>query len=318
VASSGLAAAPAASPLAWLTQAGLRGMARREALTGYLFILPTYIGFLLFVSGPVLASLGLSLFDWDLLAQKAPRFVGARNYAELAADARLLTSFRNTVVFVLGAVALENALALLLAAAVQGVRSRALVYALRTAYFLPLALSGAAVAVVLGYLFHKEFGVVNYYLTLVGLPRVPWLTASGWSLFAVILAATWRALGFNFIIYVAGLQNVPREMYEAADIDGAGPLAKLLNITLPLLSPTILFTAVIGVIGALQVFEQPFVMTRGGPGDSSRTVVMIIYESAFQNLAIGYGAAIATLLFVLIMALTIFQFWLSKRWVHYG
>ena len=134
----------------------------------------------------------------------------------------------------------------------------------------------------------------------------------------MIFAATWRSLGFNFIIFVAGVQNISREMYEAAEIDGAGAVAKFWSVTLPLLSPTMLFVTVIGVIGALQVFEQPFVMTRGGPGDSSRTVVMIIYESAFQNLAIGYGAAIASLLFVVIMALTVLQFWLSKRWVHYG
>jgi len=306
------------SPLNWLTQQGLTGMGRREALTGYLFILPTYLGFLLFVLGPVTASLGLSLFDWDLLAQKPPRFVGSRNFADLAADARLLTSFRNTLTFVVGAVGLEITLALLLAVAVQSIRSRPLTYFLRTSFFIPLTLSGAAVAVVLSYLFQKEFGVLNYYLTLAGGPRIPWLSASGWSIVAVIFAATWRSLGFNFIIFVAGVQNISRDMYEAAEIDGAGAWAKLLHVTIPLLSPTILFVTVIGVIGALQVFEQPFIMTRGGPGDSSRTVVMIIYESAFQNLAIGYGAAIATLLFAVIMAFTVLQFWFSKRWVHYG
>ncbi|MCC7372419.1 MAG: sugar ABC transporter permease [Chloroflexi bacterium] len=307
----------ASSPFGWFTQQGMRGMARREALTGYLFILPTYAGFLLFVFGPVIASLGLSFYDWDLLAQKAPRFVGAQNFANLTQDARLLTAFRNTLLFVAGAVGLEVSLAVILAVAVQSVRSRPLTYFLRTAFFLPLTLSGAAVAVVLSYLFQREFGVINYYVALLGFERIPWLNSASWSLVAVIFAATWRSLGFNFIIFVAGVQNISRDMYEAADIDGAGPLAKFFNVTLPLLSPTMLFVTVIGVIGALQVFEQPFVMTRGGPGDSSRTVVMIIYESAFQNLAIGYGAAIASLLFLLIMALTVVQFWLSKRWVHY-
>ncbi|MFN8525948.1 MAG: sugar ABC transporter permease [Chloroflexota bacterium] len=301
----------------WLSQQGLQGMARREALTGYLFILPTYAGFLLFILGPVIASLGLSLYDWDLLAQKTPVFVGAQNFVNLTQDSRLLTAFRNTLLFVLGAVGLEVSLAVVLAVAVQSVRSRPLTYFLRTAFFLPLTLSGAAVAVILSYLFQKEFGVINYYLALMGFERVPWLTSGSWSLVAVIFAATWRTLGFNFIIFVAGVQNISREMYEAAEIDGAGPWSKFWRVTIPLLSPTMLFVTVIGVIGALQVFEQPFVMTRGGPGDSSRTVVMIIYESAFQNLAIGYGAAIASLLFLLIMALTVLQFWLSKRWVHY-
>jgi multiple sugar transport system permease protein len=303
--------------LGWLTQQGLRGMARREALTGYLFILPTYFGFALFIIGPVLASLGLSLFEWDLMARKAPAMVGLRNFAELASDARLLQSFRNTLLFVVGAVSLEILLAVVLAVLVQSVRARPLTYFLRSAFFIPLSLSGAAVAVVLSYLFHKEFGVINFYLASVGLPRIPWLASSSWSLVAVIFAATWRTLGFNFIIFVAGVQNISRELYEAADVDGASAVRKFWSITLPMLSPTMLFVTVIGVIGALQVFEQPYVMTRGGPGDSSRTVVMIIYESAFQNLAIGYGAAIASLLFVLIMTLTIFQFWLSKRWVHY-
>lgn len=311
------AAIAAPSPFGWFTQQGLRGAARREALTGYLFILPTYIGFLMFVLGPVIASLGLSFYDWDLLAQKAPRFVGTQNFANLAQDTRLLTAFRNTLLFVLGAVGLEVSLAVVLAVAVQSVRSRPLTYFLRTAFFLPLTLSGAAVAVVLSYLFQKEFGVINYYLALMGFERIPWLNAPGWSLVAVIFAATWRSLGFNFIIFVAGVQNISREMYEAAEIDGANAWHKFWSVTIPLLSPTMLFVTVIGVIGALQVFEQPFVMTRGGPGDSSRTVVMIIYESAFQNLAIGYGAAIASLLFLLIMALTVLQFWLSKRWVHY-
>jgi multiple sugar transport system permease protein len=305
------------SPLGWLTQQGLRGMARREAATGYLFILPTYVGFLLFILGPVIASLGLSLYDWDLLAQKSPVFVGLRNFENLVQDKRLLTAFGNTIIFVIGAVGLEVSIAVVLAVAVQSVRSRPLTYFLRTAFFLPLTLSGAAVAVVLSYLFQKEFGVINYYLALMGFERLPWLTAPGWSLVAVIFAATWRTLGFNFIIFVAGVQNISREMYEAAEIDGAGAWAKFWNVTIPLLSPTMLFVTVIGVIGALQVFEQPFVMTRGGPGDSSRTVVMIIYESAFQNLAVGYGAAIASLLFVLIMGFTLLQFWLSKRWVHY-
>jgi multiple sugar transport system permease protein len=302
----------------WLTRQGLRGMARREALTGYLFIFPTYLGFLVFILGPVVTSLGLSMFTWDLMARKAPEFVGGRNFAELATDARLLQSFRNTVLFVLGAVSLEVVLAVVLAVLVQGVRARSLTYFLRSAFFLPLSLSGAAVAVVLSYLFHKEFGVINYYLVLLGGERIPWLASSSWSLVAVIFAATWRTLGFNFIIFVAGVQNISRELYEAADVDGAGPLRQFWNITLPLLSPTMLFVTIIGVIGALQVFEQPFVMTRGGPGDSSRTVVMIIYESAFQNLAIGYGAAIASLLFLLIMALTLLQFWGSRHWVHYG
>lgn len=299
------------------TQQSLQGMARREALTAYLFLLPTYVGFLLFIAGPVVASLGLSFFIWNVLDMQAPRFVGLQNFQQMLTDDRLLVAFGNTLVFVLGAVSAEIVLALLVAVGVQSIRGKGLTHFFRTAYFLPLVLSGAAVSVMLSYMFHREFGVINYYLGLLGITRVPWLTASGWSLVAIILASVWRTLGFNFVILVAGLQNIPRDMYEAAEIDGAGAVPKFFSITLPLLSPTLLFVTVIGVIGALQVFELPFIMTRGGPGDSSRTMVMMIYEAAFQNLQFGYGSVIAMALFVTIMAITLVQFWLSNLWVHY-
>jgi multiple sugar transport system permease protein len=150
-----------------------------------------------------------------------------------------------------------------------------------------------------------------------GLEQVPWLTSQRWSLITVIVAALWQRLGFTFILFVAGLQNIPRDLYEAAALDGATGWTRLRTITVPLLSPTILFATVISVIDSLQVFDQAYILTNGGPGDSSRTVVMMIQESAFQNLRFGYGSAIAVVLFVVILLFTVLQFWLSRRWVHY-
>lgn len=288
---------------------------RREARTAYLFLVPTFVGFALFTAGPLLASVGLSFTAYDVI--DPPTYVGLQNYRTLANDARALASFRNTGLFVFASVAIEIVAALLLAVAVQRRMPSPLRYFFRTTFLLPIVTSSAAISIIFGYLFSKEFGVINYYLGQLGFDRVSWLTSSDLSLITVILAASWQRVGFTFILFVAALQNIPRDLYEAADIDGASEWSKLTAITIPLVTPTILFNAVIGVITSLQVFDIPYILTRGGPGDSSRTVVMIIQEAAFQNLQFGYGSAIAVVLFIAIMLLTILQFWLSQRWVFY-
>jgi len=209
-------------------------------------------------------------------------------------------------------------LAVALAFAVYRLANRALATFYRTAYFLPVLLSGAAVAVTLGYLFHKDFGVINYYLGLIGIPKIPWLTSSDVVLITIALTTVWRNVGFTFIIYLGGLSSMPTEVLEAAEVDGAMGWQKIWRIVLPLLSPTILFAAVTDIIKMLQFFDEPFIMTRGGPGDASRTVVMMMYENAFGNLNFGYGAAIALSLFIVIMGVTGLQFYLSRRWVFYN
>lgn len=293
----------------------IRSQRTREARAAYWYLFPTFLLFLLFTAGPLVASIVLSFTDYDVIS--SPVFTGLTNYRELIRDDRLLAAFRNTAVFVVASVGIEMALALFLAVGVQRQMPTPLRYFLRTAYFLPVITSAAAISIAFAYMFSKDFGVINYYLGQLGLERVPWLTSTRWSLVTVILAAVWLRVGFTFILFVAGLQNIPRDLYEAASLDGATGWTRLRTITIPLLSPTILFAAVIGVIGSLQIFDQPYIMTRGGPGDSSRTVVMMIQESAFQNLRFGYGSAIAVVLFVVIMLFTLLQFWLSRRWVHY-
>jgi multiple sugar transport system permease protein len=187
----------------------------------------------------------------------------------------------------------------------------------RSVFFLPLITSGAAVSVVMAYFFNKELGVVNYYLEQVGLGPVPWLDAPGWAMITVVLTSVWQQMGFTFLLFTGGLASISGEIMEAADVDGATGWRRLWAITLPMLSPTMLFATVVGVIGALQVFTEPTVLTDGGPGNATLTVVMVIYRAAFRALEIGYASAIAALLFLVILSVTAFQFWFSKRWVFY-
>jgi multiple sugar transport system permease protein len=291
-------------------------MARRKMLLAYLFLLPTMLGILVFTAGPVLVSFGLSLFEWNVI--NPAEFVGLANYQRLATDPQVGTSFLNTGKFVLLAVSLQLTLAFLLALGVQRKRMpKGLRYFFRSAFFLPVLTSAASISIVLAYLFHKEFGVINYYLGQVGVGPISWLNSSEWALITIALAYVWQQVGFTFIVFIGGLGNLPTEVLEAAEIDGAAGWRRLWNVTLPLMSPTILFAAVVGVINALQVFAEPFIMTKGGPGDASRTVVLTLYEAAFKNLELGYGSAIAMVLFIVIMLVTAAQFWIGNRLVFY-
>jgi multiple sugar transport system permease protein len=312
-----LAAAPArpAGPRGWLMEDSLAGMARRRALLGYLFLLPTLLGILVFTAGPVIVSLGLSLFEWNVF--DPPAFTALDNYQRFFSDGRILTGFSNTAKMVGLAVVIEMALAFALALGVQRTVRPALRYFFRSAYFLPLLTSAATISIVMAYMFHSQFGVINYYLGLVGVPRIPWLEQAQWALLSVVLVYVWHRLGFTFIVFSGGLGNLPKEVLEAADVDGATGWRRLWYIVLPMLSPSILFAAVTAIISGLQIFDEPFVMVKGGPGDATRTVVMLIYESAFKNIELGYAAAIAAMLFVVILLVTAIQFRISKALVFY-
>lgn len=302
-------------PLGWLTAESLIAMRRRKALMGYLFVLPTILGILTFTAGPVLVSFGLSFYKWNVF--RPPSFIGTDNYTRLFSDERILISFVNSAKFVVLAISLQIILALLLALAVRQRMATWMRYYFRTAYFLPFLLSGAATGVVLSYLLHREFGVVNYYLGFLGVPRIPWTNSADTVLYTIVIAYLWQFLGFTLISMLGGLSNISTEILDAAEVDGARGWRWLWHIILPMISPTLLFSAVVGVIGGLQVFDQPYVMTRGGPGDASRTVVMTLYEAAFKNQEIGYASAIAVILFIVIMIVTAVQFALSRRWVFY-
>ena len=302
-------------PIAWLMEDTLTGMARRKALMGYLFVLPTILGILIFTAGPVLASFGLSFYKWNVL--KPPVYIGLDNYQRMFADQRVAISFWNTFRFVVLAISMQIVFALMLALALRQRMATWMRYYFRTTFFLPFLLSGAATGIVLAYMLHTEFGVVNYYLRFLGIEAVPWLNSPDTVLYTIVVAYLWQFVGFTLIGMLGGMSNISPEILDAAEVDGARGWKWLWNIILPMLSPTILFAAVVGVIGGLQIFDQPYVMTRGGPGDASRTVVMTLYEAAFKNMEIGYASSIAVILFVIIMIVTAVQFAMGKKWVFY-
>jgi multiple sugar transport system permease protein len=272
-------------------------------------------GIVVFTAGPIVASFVLSLFSWNAIS--TPKYVGLANYRSLVNDAVTLHSFMTTAIMAGLIVSLQIGLGLLLAVAVER-RSKRLRKVYRAAFFFPLMTSAASVSIVMSYMFDDHFGVVNYYLTLLHLPAVPWLGSTVAGVVTIVIVVVWQQLGFTFILFVAALGNVPQELTEAASVDGATGWQRFRRVTLALISPTVLFATIVGVINALQIFDQPYIMTAGGPGNATNTVVMQLYEAGFQNLKFGYASAIAVFLFVAVLVLTALQFRLSRRWVYYA
>lgn len=289
--------------------------AQRSTLLTWIFLAPTMLGIAIFVLLPIVGSVVLAFFRWDIVT--APQFVGLQNFQEIATDTTVLVSFMNTGIFVVVAVAAQLAVAMLLAVLVQTRMPSWLQVFFRSTFFFPLILSAASVSILMKYLFNERFGVVNWLLSLVGVPAVPWLTSSTWAMVVVIAVYVWQNFGFSFLLFLGGLAAIPRDVYEASSIDGATGWRQFRDITLPLVSPTILVASVMAIISALQIFDQPYVLTRGGPGDSTRTVVMVIFESAFRQLEFGRASAIGVILTILIMLVTAAQFRLSRRFVFY-
>jgi len=287
----------------------------RETVVAYAFLLPVCLGFLVFVFGPALAAIALSFFNYDILTP--PRFAGWTNYVHFFHDPRLPQIYLNTVVYVVWYVLLTTVVGLALAMAANRAMHAVFRYLIRTVYFFPVLTSLASVSLVWQYLYSTDFGIINYYLGRLGIQAIPWLTSSRWAIFSIIFLGVWKNLGFNFILFIAGLQNIPRHLYEAAEIDGAARWASFRYITVPSLTPILFFTIVWGFINAFQVFDSPFILTTGGPGDASRTVVMYIYESGFRFFQMGYASTIALSLFIIVVVLTLIQFRLSRIWVFY-
>lgn len=289
--------------------------ARQSGLLTWIFLAPTMLGVGIFVVLPIIASLVLAFFRWDIIT--SPQFAGLDNFVDIAADRTVRVAFANTGVFVVFAVAAQLGVAMLLAVLVQTRMPAWLRVFFRSTFFFPLILSAASVSILMKYLFNERFGVINWLLSLVNIPAVPWLTSTTWAMVVVIAVYVWQNFGFSFLLFLGGLAAIPRDVYEAGSIDGATGWKQFRHITLPLVSPTILVASVMAVISALQVFDQPYVLTRGGPGDSTRTAVMVIFESAFRELEFGRASAIGLVLMVLIMLVTALQFRLSRRFVFY-
>ena len=286
--------------------------AAREALTCYLFLLPWGIGFLAFVIGPVAASFVLGFMDYAIVTP--PRFIGLENYIELFTDDRFSMSMGNTLYYVLVFVPLHIVVALLLALLLnQKVRGIALY---RTLFYVPSIVPIVAGAILWVWILHPEWGLINSTLRIVGIEGPLWLASLTWSKPALILMALWGS-GSAMIIVLAGLQGVPQHLYEAAEIDGANRWQRFQHVTIPMLSPTIFFILVLSVIASFQVFTTAYVMTGGGPAESTLFYMLYLYRRAFVLLDMGYAASMAWILFVAVLALTLFQFKLASRWVYY-
>ena len=290
-------------------------MAREETRSAWLFLAPSLLLFAVFVVLPVVAAFGISFTSWDLFTPA--HFAGLANYRQLLFEDKLFHKvLGNTAVYVVGTVPVQMILALGVALLLnRGVWGQ---NALRVIYFLPVVSSTVAVALIWSWIFNSNFGVLNALLSALGVQDLPgWLNSSKWALPALIIVAIWQGLGYSMVLFLAGLQGIGREAYEAGELDGAVGWKKHWYITLPLLSPTTFFVAIVSLIGSFQVFDLAFVMTQGGPANATNTIVYYIYQNAFQFYRMGYASAAAMILFAIILAFTLLQYRLQSRWVHY-
>ncbi len=285
-------------------------MHRRHYLHAYLFIAPVTILFGLFRIWPSIQTLYFSFFNVELLKGRLT-FIGLENFVDLIHDELFLSAIRHTLIFALGIVPISAALGMILAVLFN--EELRLKEFFKAIYFAPMVTSTVAAAVVWWWLYNPQFGLFNVILKLLHLPGQPWLLSSKMALPAVIIFSIWKTLGYNMVIYVAGLQGIPQEFYEAATIDGAGPLHRFFRITLPLLAPTTTFVFIYNSIFAFQAFDQVYVLTGGGPAHATSVVVLELYNQAFQRYRFGYASAEAMVLFLFILAVTIVQYVYSRR-----
>ncbi|MGQ9629538.1 MAG: carbohydrate ABC transporter permease [bacterium] len=287
---------------------------RREVIAGYVFLLPWIIGFVGFTAGPIIASATLSFYKYDVLSP--PKFIGLKNYINMFTEEPLFwKSLRVTAKYVFLSVPLNLVGALLLAVLMnQGLRG---ITFFRALYFLPSILSGVAVAFVWSWVLQPQFGVINYFLDIFfHVQGPPWLGSEAWVIPAFVLMQLW-ALGGGMVIFLAGLNSIPDQLYEAAKIDGAGVWQRFWRITIPLLTPTIFFNLVMGIINSWQVFTSVFVLTGGGPNYASWVYVLYIYNEGWVRLRMGYASALAWFLFVIVLVCTLLVFKSSPMWVYY-
>jgi multiple sugar transport system permease protein len=287
-----------------------------EAKWGYIFLMPWLLGLIIFWIGPILASAYFSVLEYDVLSP--PQFIGTENFVRaFTGDKLFWPSLGRTFYFSIISVPIgifgSLMLAILLNQKLKGTN------VLRTIFFVPHLIPAVALAVLWIWLFHPSVGPINLMLSWVNIDGPGWLSSKQWALPAVIIISLWAALGGNtMLIFLAGLQGVPQELLEAAEIDGAGALLKFRHVTLPMISPTLLFNLILGVIAALRVFTLAFVATQGGPSYSTWFYALHIYNQAFAYFRMGYGAALAWIFVIILLIFTYFQLYLSKRWVYYG
>jgi len=287
----------------------------RDHLVAYSFIAPNFIGFAVFTLVPMLFSFVLSLMEWDGGTVNPMKFTGIQNYLRLFADSKFQNAYWNTLVYALGYVPLTLVLSLLLAIVLNAkIRGRNF---FRTLSFFPYVASIVAVASVWNMLFNPSMGPVNMLLSALGIENLPrWSADKNWAMITVILFSVWRSIGYYMIIFLAGLQGINADLYEAASLDGAGKWKQFLNVTLPQLKPTTFFVVVMLTIGSFKVYDQIFLITQGGPGDRTMVLVYYIYNQAFKYSDYGYASTVSIVLFLTVLAVTLIQFRGEKKYAN--
>ena len=289
---------------------------RKENLTGWLFVAPMLIAFLVFVAFPFFASIGLSFTKWNFIGGwKRLKWIGLDNFEEMITDTRFIQAIKNTFVYAAATVPTSIIIALGLAYVLNN-----RVYfkkTLRMAFFIPYISNTVALAAVFKFLFNRE-GIINRALNaLFGMESIDWITTPSVNKIPIILLVIWTALGYELVVYMAALQNVPKNLYEAADIDGASTWKKFWKITFPMISPTTFYLCIVRFIAVFKIFSSVNIITMGTSQASNTSIVQQIYSAAFGKYEFGYASAEAMVLFVMILIITRFQFWTQKKWVHY-
>lgn len=285
---------------------------KNNKATPYLFILPCFIGIMLFTAGPLIMSLIMSFFDWPVIGE--PDFIGLGNYIKLfTADSQFYSSLAITLkfsaIFVPLTIVLSLALALIITKPVRGMSI------FRVIFYLPTVVSSVAISIIWGWILNKEYGVLNYILSLFGIPGPDWLNSKEWAIVALIIASGWT-VGTLMLVFYTALKGIPADVYEAAKIDGAGEIRNFFRITLPLISPTLLFNIVTSFISSLQNLALVMLLTKGGPMKSTYMYGLFVYNNAFSKSKLGYASASAWVMFVVILLLTSFIFKSSDSWVY--
>ena len=285
----------------------------RKKYEAWLFLGPSLLGLVFMIYGPVAAVFGLGFTHYDVL--RPAEWAGLSNYISIFSNPLFWKVLWNTVYFALGTGVVGIFFSLILAMLInvdiplQGI--------FRTIFFLPVVVSMVAASFIWRWMLNSHFGVFNYLLQTVGIAGPLWLDDPRWTMFGIIIMTLWKMVGYNMIIFLAGLKNIPREFYQAAQIDGAGWSTRLFRITLPLLSPTTFFVIIVSLINAFLVFEQTYVITNGGPANATLTFALHIFNNAFLYFKMGYASALAFLFFIIILLVTMIQIGLQKRWVYY-
>jgi multiple sugar transport system permease protein len=286
--------------------------ATQEALYGYLLMSPWIIGFLIFTAGPMIASFIIGLYQTDFLTQTT--YVGFQNFRNVVTDRLVYKAFLNTAYYAFTMVPLSTLFALMIAVLLnQGIRGQSI---WRTVYYLPSVVSGVAVSMLWRWLYQPDIGLFNSILFNLGIQGPRWIYSEQWAMPSIILMSLWGS-GGAMLIFLAGLRGIPTVLYEAAEIDGAGPIRRFVHITLPMLTPTIFFNVVLNIIGSWQVFTQAYVMTNGGPNNATLTAVLHIYRTGFRDMYFGYASAQAWMLFMMILVFVVLALRSASSWVQY-